>query len=89
MSIRLALNEYLAARGGRIGYGVLPAHGGRGYATSILRQAVAFARGEGVCAVLVTCADSNAASIRVIEECDGVLEGVQGSGPDSWRRCWL
>lgn len=89
VSIRLALNDYLAARGGHIGYGVLPEHRGRGHATSILQQAVAFARREGVNQVLVTCADSNVASIRVIDKCGGMLESVQGSGGAAFRRYWL
>ncbi len=76
VSVRFALNDYLAAQGGHIGYGVRPAFRGRGYATEILRQAIALARTEGVERILVVCDDDNAASSRVIERNGGVLESV-------------
>ena len=62
VSVRFALNDYLAAQGGHIGYGVRPAFRGRGYATEILRQAIALARTEGVERILVVCDDDNAGS---------------------------
>lgn len=91
VSIRLALNEYLATRGGHIGYGVIPEHRGKGYATQILVSAVDFAATEGVSPVLVTVDDSNTASIRVIEKADGKLEAVvtPDDGDVPFRRYWV
>jgi predicted acetyltransferase len=89
-SIRFELNDFLAARGGHIGYGVLPAFRQRGYATAILNQSIEIARNEGVGAILVTCDDSNVASAKVIERCGGVLENTtfddDGVG---FRRYWI
>lgn len=76
VSVRFALNDYLAAEGGHIGYGVRPAFRRRGYATEILRQAIGLARTEGVERILIVCDDDNVGSIRVIERNGGVLESV-------------
>jgi len=76
--------------GGHIGYGVLREHRRRGYATEILRQSLVVARAEGVDRVLVTCADDNVASVRVIERCGGVLESViDGIQHARTRRYWI
>jgi predicted acetyltransferase len=89
-SIRFELNDWLAERGGHIGYCVLAPHRRRGYATEILRQSLIVARAEGVGPVLMVCDDENAGSARAIERCGGVLESVRldqsGSG---YRRYWI
>ena len=91
VSIRFELNDYLAARGGHIGFGVLPAYRRRGFATEILRQALVLARSEGVSRVLLTCDDDNYGSAAVIERCGGVLESVRTSLPNdhAFRRYWI
>jgi predicted acetyltransferase len=91
VSIRLQLNEHLAARGGHIGYGVRPAFRRRGYAHEILRQAVSLAHQAGVRSILVVCDDDNTASAAVIERCGGVLEGVvtPDDGDVPFRRYWI
>jgi predicted acetyltransferase len=89
-SIRHELNEFLAYEGGHIGYGVLPQHRRRGYATEILRQSLVVARSLGVDRALVTCDEENIGSVRVIEGCGGVLEStVDGEKGDRVRRYWM
>jgi predicted acetyltransferase len=90
-SIRHELNEHLAVVGGHVGYGVVPAHRRRGWATEILRQSLVVARAVGVDAVLVTCDDGNVGSARTIERCGGVLESIVADplGGQDVRRYWI
>lgn len=90
VSIRHELNDFLAHEGGHIGYGVLPEHRRRGYATEMLRHALILAREMGIGRVLVTCDDDNVASARVIERCGGVLENVvDATDGVAKRRYWI
>jgi predicted acetyltransferase len=92
VSIRHSLNEFLAHKGGHIGYVVVPEFRRRGYATRILRLALQIAREKcGIDRFLVTCDDDNVGSIRTIEKNGGILENVV-SGPDldkPIRRYWI
>jgi len=89
-SIRFELNDFLAFRGGHIGYGVLPAFRRRGYATAILRTSIEIARNDGVGALLLTCDDDNVGSATTIERCGGILEStVTGHDGVAFRRYWI
>lgn len=90
VSIRYVLNDFLLNEGGHVGYAVAPAHRRRGYATDILRLAVADLAATGVERVLVTCDDTNIASAGVIEKLGGVLEDVRPGRDDTLkRRYWI
>ena len=73
ISIHHELNDVLRVAGGHIGYDTVPTFRGRGVATEMLRQALPLARAIGLTSVLLTCDDTNAASIRVIEKNGGLL----------------
>ncbi|MCP4502729.1 MAG: GNAT family N-acetyltransferase [Deltaproteobacteria bacterium] len=68
-----SLNDELLISGGHIGYDTVPSFRGRGIATEMLRQALPAAKSLGLKEVLLTCDDTNAASIRTIEKNGGVL----------------
>lgn len=73
ISIHHELNDALRVEGGHIGFDTVPSFRGNGVATEMLRQALPVARALGLTAVLLTCDDTNAASIQVIEKNGGSL----------------
>ncbi len=91
ISIRHSLTPFLLARGGHIGYGVLPGYRLRGYAGQILSQGLIIARALGIDRVLLTCADNNIGSIKIIESHAGVFESmhVPDDGSTPTRRYWI
>jgi predicted acetyltransferase len=68
--------------GGHIGYDTVPSSRGRGIATEMLRKALPIARKLGLSEVLLTCNDTNSASIRVIEANGGVLVATKSLEPN-------
>jgi predicted acetyltransferase len=82
ISIRHELNDVLRVEGGHIGYDTVPSFRGRGVATEMLRQALPVARALGLTEVLLTCDDTNAASIRVIERSGGSLRETKALDAD-------
>lgn len=91
VSIRFALNDYLAETGGHVGYGVRPAFRRRGHAGEMLRQALVLLRADGIDRVLVTCDEANVASARVIEGAGGAYEDTREDRFEhtAKRRYWI
>lgn len=82
ISIRHELTDALRIEGGHIGYDTVPSFRGRGVATEMLRQALPVARALGLTEVLLTCDDTNTASIRVIEKNGGTLQEKRALDPN-------
>jgi predicted acetyltransferase len=74
--IRHSLTPDLEREGGHIGYHVVPGHRRRGHATQMLAQAKPVCRQLGLTEILVTCAEGNLASRRVIEANGGTLDRI-------------
>ena len=91
LSVRHRLNAHLAHVGGHIGYAVRPGCRRRGYASGLLRYGLVVAREVGLDRVLVTCTDTNLASVRTIEAAGGALEDVVALATtgELKRRYWI
>lgn len=92
VSIRHELNADLLAWGGNIGYCVVPAERRKGYATEMLRQALAYCRNTlGLDRALITCDETNFASRCVIERNGGILEDIRpiATGGPGRMRYWV
>ncbi len=76
---------------GHIGYDVRPGYRKRGYGSEILRLALTEIRKHKTGSVLVTCADDNVASCRIIEKNGGTLEKILFDEDDQIdvRRYWI
>ena len=91
ISIHHELTDALRIEGGHIGYDTVPSFRGRGVATEMLHQALPVARLLGLVEVLLTCDETNTASIRVIEKNGGVLRDtvVLGVNRPANRHYWI
>jgi len=91
LQLRMHLNDFLLRAGANIGYAVLPAYRGRGYAGEMLEQALPIARQHGLTRVLVTCDEENLASMRTIARAGGILEDIVliEEGRPRKRRYWI
>lgn len=83
VEIRHPLNDHLRAIGGNIGYLTHPAHRNKGIATFALREALKHLKSLGATEALITCADNNHASIRVIEKYNAtrIADSIFNSSP--------
>ena len=88
-SIRHYLNDRYRHGFGHIGYAVLPAFRGHGYATQILNGSLVLARELGIESALLVCDEGNLASIAVIERNDGRFESTRMLEGTLVRRYWI
>jgi predicted acetyltransferase len=91
LTLRLQLNEQLMRSGGHIGYVIRPSRRRQGYGTKLLALGLEQARTRGLQRVLLTCADTNIGSRKVIEANGGRLENILVVEPDApaVRRYWI
>ena len=74
--VRHRLTPALERAGGHIGYHVVPGYRRRGHATQMLVQAKLVCLELGLSQILVTCAEDNLGSRRVIEANGGALDRI-------------
>lgn len=67
LQIRHSLNEHLRTHGGHIGYCVRRSERRKGYATQMLKQAVAICKDMGIHNIMLTCNPENTASAKVMQ----------------------
>ena len=89
LQVRHTLNEYLLHFGGHIGYSVRPDERRKGYASWMLRKALAYCRTLGLERVLITCDADNEASRRTIIKCGGVYENTEPHDGEAVERYWI
>jgi predicted acetyltransferase len=89
INIRHYLNEYLSKFGGHVGYSVRPSQRNKGYAKVMLELAKQYLQEKGLKKILLTCDDTNIASIKTIESCGGLLENKIDKNSSLIRRYWI
>jgi len=92
ISLRHRLSEFLLKFGGHIGYGVRPSFRHQGYGTLMLRLCIDEARKIlKTDRVLLTCAEGNMGSRKIIEANGGILEDIVSFDwqDDNTMRYWI
>lgn len=91
VNVRHQLNENLRRRGGHVGYAVAPGYRRRGLATEMMKQVLPLCRGLGIASLMVSCADDNTGSWKLIEKLGGRLEDKVWDDEDQEmiRRYWV
>ena len=79
------MNEALRKHGGNIGYSIRPSERGKGYGTKMLKEMLKIAKGCGLDKALLTVADDNIPSRRVVENNGGELYDIL----DGRCRYWI
>ena len=88
IALRYGGDQYLPPTG-HIGYGIRPSARRRGLASWALGQMLDEARAVGLDRVLIVCAVDNVASVKTIERCGGVFEGIHDSAFGRVRHYWV
>ncbi|MEG0253977.1 MAG: GNAT family N-acetyltransferase [Vagococcus sp.] len=88
---RIKLNSFLLNYGGNIGYSIAPSERRKGYGEKMLAEVLKEAPKFNLDKLLLTCDESNLASMRVIEKNQGVLENkLFIEDKNKWiRRYWI
>jgi predicted acetyltransferase len=91
LTLRPHITAELMRSGGHIGYVIRPSRRRQGYGAALLRLGLEQARTLGLTRVLLTCADTNLGSRKVIEANGGQLEDVVQIDVDTppVRRYWI
>lgn len=91
VSVRHELSPYLRVVGGHIGYAVRPDERRKGYGHLMMELVKPHVRALGINRAMMTCADSNIGSGKIIEQSGGVLEEIFPHPHNGilQRRYWL
>lgn len=90
VNIRHSLNDHLLKVGGHIGDGIRPSERRKGYATAMIRLALAECKKLGIDKVLMTCNKDNIGSAKSIIKNGGVLENeVTNAEGQIEQRYWI
>lgn len=90
VNIRHYLNDALLKDGGHIGDGIRPSERRKGYATEMIRLALAECRKLGIDRVLMVCDKDNIGSARSIIKNGGILENeFTGEDGNIEQRYWI
>jgi len=89
--LRHFITEHMHRFGGHIGYIIRPSGRRKGFGSLICKLALDKARSLGLDRVLLTCADTNVGSAKIIERNGGVLQDkiMVGTRPVPTRRYWI
>lgn len=88
IALRYGGDDYVSWAG-NIGYGIRPSARRRGLASWAVEQLLDEARALGLDRVLAVCAVDNVASVKTIERCGGVFEGIRDTEFGPARRYWI
>lgn len=89
INLRMSLNSYLLNYGGHIGYSIVPSERRKGYAKRMLKEALTYYRQADFEKVLITCDNTNIASMKTIESVGGELENIVDKENGKTRRYWV